>query len=164
MRHHLQLEAACGQSSERRLEARRRGIWRDGTLGCDVIVRDANRCDHAIRTDGDGELGDRVAHGGQRSDDSRFAPIGCPQHTGASTIHGPVVHRAHRADVMTTRTFGVRIRRGDPQRYRRKRQRPDLATQPNRRQRGEHATQLRHQVPRYCDAARLSNLSDYAHE
>ena len=133
------------------LDARRWRIWRNGTLTGDVNVGGSRVIGGNRRLNRTRRLGEESGDADQVRQDS-----------GSGTVRGPhrarlwlacrfVVHRAHRAQPMPARALIRRVCRGHPQRDGYECDCPDLAEQPDCRERPEHPTQTRHQgnlIPR----------------
>ena len=129
------------------LDARRRRIWGNGTLAEDMNVDGSDGFSGCRRLNRVRRLGDQSGSACQRRQDSSVGTVrrlhGARRRTAARLV---AMHRAHGTWAMSARAFhSMRVRGGDPQCDGYERDGPDLAQQPDGRERHESPTQMGHQ-------------------
>lgn len=130
----------------KRLEAGRRWIRRDGTPTGDANIGICMVCRCVRRPDRDRRLRKKSMNAGHCGEDRVSWAVGGLHGARGRSPRRLMVHRAHRARTMSAGALtGMRIRRTCPLRDRHERHGPDLAEEPDRRQRTEGTTQMRHE-------------------
>jgi hypothetical protein len=127
------------------LEARGRRVGRNGTLTGDLNVGGSGMSGWKRRLDRACRLGDKAGHTDQGRKDRRSGTVRRLHGAWRRSTGRLMVHRAQGAGFVAAGALDrVRVRRSDPQRHGYKDDGPDLAEQPDRRDRREHPPQMHH--------------------
>jgi hypothetical protein len=128
------------------LDARWRWIWRNRTLTGDVNVGGSSALGRSWWLNRLRRLGDESGVTNQSRQDGGFGTVRGLQGARPGSAGRFVMHRAYRANAVAARApRRMRVCRGNPQRDGHERHGPDLAQQPDGRDRHEDPTQMRHQ-------------------
>jgi hypothetical protein len=140
------------------LDARRWRIWRNGTLAVDASVGGSSVAGRLRGLNRVRRFGDRSGRAGQVRQDGSSGIVRGLHGAGCRPAGRFVVHRAHGVGAVAASALRrMRVCRGDPQRDGHERHRSDLAAQPNRRDRRERPTQVRHRCKPYRPELSVSN-------